>query len=206
MPRTPREALRTPEERNALIADHYAFAETVLRDLRARHVFVRLLPREDAWQAACLGLIRAGDLYDEATGYVFCTYAAWWVRQHVCRAAARAARDHRRRLLALCDVWQGESGEVWQPPGREPTPYRVAAAREELDSALSVLPPRTALAVRLAGEGHSLAEIAWHFCCSHQRVQQLLLYARKRLILGPGRARDERHRHAKARKKKAARR
>ncbi len=50
------------------------------------------IPYEDLVQEGNLGLIRAAERFDPERGAKFSTYATWWVRQRIQRAAEKAER------------------------------------------------------------------------------------------------------------------
>ncbi len=52
--------------------------------------------REDEFQEACIGLIRAAEKFDASRGFKFSTYASWWIRQ-----AASRGRADRGRVIRL---------------------------------------------------------------------------------------------------------
>lgn len=93
----------------------------------------RGLPLPDLIQEGNLGLMKAVDRFDPARGVRLSTYATWWIRQ----AIARAAGD-RGRTIRL-PINQGQrwgrlrraSEKLAQELGREPT-YEELAERSEL--------------------------------------------------------------------------
>lgn len=178
----PREALRGPEERNALIAEHYALVTMFVAELWHEYAQVRRLGWDEAMQAGYLGLLRAGDLYDPATGHTFGTYLRAWVRQKVARLAVGPRQLH---AVSLCEIGDSGHDDEWQPPSPCPTPYRYAAARDELRHALRSLDARTAECVRLKAAGETLEQIGRRFNVSFQSVQQWLKRAEARLGAAP---------------------
>tara|TARA_Y100000034_G_scaffold107653_1_gene137367 strand:- start:1769 stop:2164 length:396 start_codon:yes stop_codon:yes gene_type:complete len=59
---------------------------------QARRYIWSGIPYEDLVQEGNLGLMKAAERFDPERGAKFSTYATWWVRQHVQRAAAKAER------------------------------------------------------------------------------------------------------------------
>jgi RNA polymerase primary sigma factor len=89
----------------------------------------RGVPFLDLVAAGNLGLIRAGEKFDDGKGYTFSTYATWWIRQAIARAVVRKARTtlipaHMAKAIGEIAVVQRRlSREL----GREPTPEELAA-------------------------------------------------------------------------------
>ena len=79
-----------------------------------------------------LGLIRAGQKFDETKGIKFISYAVWWIRQAILQALAEQSRIVRvplNRAGALHRIGK-RSSALLQELGREPTAEEIA---EELD-------------------------------------------------------------------------
>lgn len=92
----------------------------------------RGLPLADLIQEGNLGLLKAVDRFDPERGVRLSTYATWWIRQSITRAAGNKGRTIR------LPINQGQrwgrirrvADELSQELGREPTPEEIA---EEID-------------------------------------------------------------------------
>jgi len=101
-------ALRGVPERNALAMNNRGLVYNLVNHYyRRRPHLDRWYPREDAEADGHLGLLRAAELWDEASGYAFSTYATRWILQHVIRGAWHA------RLIKLPDYGTPAEKEVW---------------------------------------------------------------------------------------------
>jgi RNA polymerase primary sigma factor len=88
----------------------------------------RGLPLADLIQEGNLGLLKAVDRFDPQRGVRLSTYATWWIRQSITRAAGNLGRTVR------LPINQGQrwgrirrtADELSQELGREPTPEEIA--------------------------------------------------------------------------------
>lgn len=105
----------------------------------------RGLPLADLIQEGNLGLLKAVDRFDPERGVRLSTYATWWIRQSITRAAGNLGRTIR------LPINQGQrwgrirrvADELSQELGREPTSEEIAAASEysldQIEQTLSVV-------------------------------------------------------------------
>jgi RNA polymerase primary sigma factor len=105
----------------------------------------RGLPLADLIQEGNLGLLKAVDRFDPQRGVRLSTYATWWIRQSITRAAGNLGRTVR------LPINQGQrwgrirrtADELSQELGREPTPEEIAEiselSAEQIRQTLSVV-------------------------------------------------------------------
>ena len=76
-----------------------------------------------------MGLLRALERYDETRGFKFITYAVWWIRQAIFRAAPQVQRVTKVPMSHLTDMHlvDRETAVLSQRLGRAPTLDEVSA-------------------------------------------------------------------------------
>jgi RNA polymerase primary sigma factor len=132
--------LLTIEEETALanragLGDEEAAAKLVRANLRlvvalAKRYAASGVPLLDLIQDGNLGLVQAVEQYNPGRGFVFRTYATWWIRQAITRGLANAGRG----LLVgtLPDDIGVRLQEAWDrlvaTHGRQPTIAELSAA------------------------------------------------------------------------------
>jgi len=107
---------------------------------RYRHPGLSLM---DLVQEGNLGLMKAVDRFQYRRGFKFSTYATWWIRQAIARAAAETGRTIRLPVHvvdSLSRIWRARTA-LTRELDRDPT-------MEELASRAKVKPDKLALALR----------------------------------------------------------
>jgi RNA polymerase primary sigma factor len=133
-----KEGMITPEEEVELAqriknGDEAALNKLVRANLRfvisvAKQYQNTGLTLEDLINEGNLGLIEAAKRYDHTKGFKFISYAVWWIRQSILKAAADNSRTIRlphNRLGEIQKINKATS-EFEQKYEREPTPEELA--------------------------------------------------------------------------------
>ncbi|HEY7782245.1 MAG TPA: RNA polymerase sigma factor RpoD/SigA, partial [Ktedonobacterales bacterium] len=155
--------------RSAAAGDSLARRRLVEANLRLTVAIARNyancgVPMIDLIQEGNIGLMHAAELFDWRRGTRFGTYAGWWIRQAISRAAREqsrmihlpehvAARLHKVRAVAA---------RLTQDHGDEPTIARIADATglpaEEVTGLLGLVEQPLSLDVTRAGDEHPLQD------------------------------------------------
>jgi RNA polymerase primary sigma factor len=156
--------------RRAVSGDRAAFERLVQANLRlVVHVAKRYSVGNgellDLIQEGNMGLLRAVRKFDPERGFRFSTYATWWIRQAVNRAANEQSRLIHLPERVVAQVRQIHRAAMWlaQESGLEPLPEQIAQACnldvEEVIEVLTLLKQPVSLDTPVGDEGvYSLAD------------------------------------------------
>lgn len=88
---------------------------------------------EDAFQAACMGILRAVELFDLGRGTTFSTYAGHQIRAHIQQWAGKTCVLARPRSSSMPAALAERARIIRNTRGREPTAEELGVTQEQLD-------------------------------------------------------------------------
>lgn len=163
-----KEEMITPEEEVELAyriqkGDKEALSKMVRANLRfvisvAKQYQNTGLTLEDLINEGNLGLIEAARRYDPTKGFKFISYAVWWIRQSILKAAADNSRTIRLPHNRLGEIQKINRAtiEFEQKYEREPTPEELAEILdmelEKVELSLKMSKKQTSLDVPMAND------------------------------------------------------
>lgn len=161
-------ALRALAERMevSLARVEQAKAEMVEANLRlvvaiAKKYLKRGLPFMDLVQEGNMGLMRAIDKFDYRRGYKLSTYASWWIRQAMARAATDQAKTiripvHACELLAkITSTARKLAGALGRDPTAEELAQRLEVPTEQVNDLILVARDTISLETPVGSDGQS---------------------------------------------------
>ena len=127
--------------------DEWARHQLIEANLRlviaiARQYSYTGVPLLDLIQEGNLGLMRAAEKFDGQRGCRFGTYATFWIRQAVNRAAAEQSRliHLPEQVVRHLSKVRRVVAQFWQENGRDPQPEQIAQTSQiDLDEVLQLL-------------------------------------------------------------------